>query len=79
LFSFEVVLWYLRTFQHFLRGNLIMAANTTDTTTAAPTKRLRSTGSMAALAAVVAVFSTGCTPAEIDQFLTILKIIGIFI
>jgi hypothetical protein len=56
-----------------------MAVNTTTTITSAQTKRLRSTGSMAALAAVVAVFSTGCTPAEIDQFLTILKIIGIFI
>ena len=60
-----------------------MAANMTETTneitSAARTTRLRSTGSMAALAAVVAVFSTGCTPAEIDQFLTLLKIIGIFI
>jgi|JI9StandDraft_1071089.scaffolds.fasta_scaffold178411_2 hypothetical protein len=50
-----------------------------NTTTAATTNRLRSTGSMAALAAVVAIFSTGCTAAEIDTFLTLLKIIGIFI
>ena len=47
-----------------------------DTTTAAQTNRLRSTGTMAALVAVVAIFSTGCTAAEIDQFLTLLKIIA---
>jgi hypothetical protein len=34
---------------------------------------------MALLAAVVAIFSTGCTAAEIDQFMTLLKIIGLFI
>ncbi len=50
-----------------------------NTTTAATTNRLRSTGSMAALAAVVAFFSTGSAAAEIYTFLTLLKIIGIFI
>jgi hypothetical protein len=50
-----------------------------DTMTAAQTNRLRSTGTMAALVAVVAIFSTGCTAAEIDQFLTLLKIIGFFV
>jgi len=50
-----------------------------DTTTTATTQRLRSTGSMAALAAVVAMFSTGCSAAEVDQFLTLLRIIGFFI
>lgn len=43
------------------------------------TTRLRSTSSMALLTAVVAIFSTGCTAAEIDQFLTLLRIIGLFI
>jgi hypothetical protein len=49
------------------------------TTTGTTTTRLRSTGSMALLAAVVAIVSTGCTAAEIDTFLTLLRIIGIFI
>jgi hypothetical protein len=50
-----------------------------NTTTAATTNRLRSAGSMTVLAAIVAVVSTGCTPAEIDTFLTLLRIIGLFI
>lgn len=47
--------------------------------TTTTTTRVRSTSSMALLAAVVAIFSTGCTAAEIDQFLTLLRIIGLFI
>ena len=41
--------------------------------------RLRRTGSTAGLVGLVAVFSTGCTAAEVDQFITLLRIIGIFI
>jgi hypothetical protein len=48
------------------------------TTTTTSTTRLRSAGTMTALAAVVAVFSTGCTP-EIDGLLTLLRILGWFI
>mgnify|MGYP001367550457 CR=1 FL=1 len=74
MFNIVRAVCYLRGFRQFLRGNQTM-----DTTTAAQTNRLRSTGTMAALVAVVAIFSTGCTAAEIDQFLTLLKIIGFFI
>jgi hypothetical protein len=76
---FKAVVWicYVHGFRRFLRGNLHM--NTTTVSTTVTTKRLRSTGSMAALTAVVALFSTGCTAAEIDQFLTLLKIIGLFV
>ncbi|MFN7148424.1 MAG: hypothetical protein ACK4V6_02985 [Microthrixaceae bacterium] len=49
------------------------------TTTTTSTKRLRSAGTMTALAAVVALFSTGCTQAEIDSLLTLLRILGWFI
>lgn len=41
--------------------------------------RVRSTSSMALLAALVAVVSTGCSAAEIDTFLTLLRILGFFI
>jgi hypothetical protein len=50
-----------------------------DTTTTASTSRLRNASTMTALAAVVALFSTGCTQAEIDGFLAILRILGWFI
>ena len=39
-----------------------------NTTTTSPS-RLRNASTMTALAAVVALFSTGCTQAEIDGFL----------
>lgn len=50
-----------------------------ETMTGHQAARLRSAGSMTALAAVVAVLSTGCTAAEFDTLMTILKIIGLFI
>lgn len=78
MFNTGLRVWYLQAFRRFLRGNPDMTT-TTDATSTAAARRLRSTGSMAALAAVVAIFSTGCTAAEIDQFMTLLKIIGFFI
>lgn len=49
------------------------------TTTTTSTTRLRNVSTMTALAAVVVVFSTGCTQAEIDGLLTLLRILGWFI
>lgn len=49
-----------------------------NTTTTSPS-RLRNASTMTALAAVVALFSTGCTQAEIDGFLAVLRILGWFI
>lgn len=49
------------------------------TTTTTSTTRLRSASTMTALAAIVALVSTGCTQAEVNNLLTLLRVLGWFI